>query len=581
MRELRPYLKLFWQHSGMLSLGLLLTLCTLLAGLGLLSLSGWFLTACAVAGLSVAGKDGFNYMTPAGAVRFFSIIRTASRWGDRVVSHDATFRVLTSLRIQFWKKIAPLSLHQLRAWRQGELLNRLVADIDALDNLYLRLVTPVLAAILIIGCLVGVILLFDPHLALLLGAALLFIALFIPFLFYRLGKQPGQALIVSQSHLREACTTYLANQADLLLFAADEHYRQSIEREEQSLLNAQRRMTSINGFASALMMGLLSLVLCAMLWFSAAGVGNQTQADPLTALMAFFALASFEALQPLAGAFQYLSSTLTAARRLNQIMDSTPSTQFGSDEKPATAGTLNIQDLTFAYPDQATNVLYELSLQLNAGEKVAILGPTGCGKSTLLGLLTREWQATQGNILLDSRSIADFSDEALRASMSVVSQRVHIFSATLADNLRLAKPSATDADLLAVLIKVELDGLLDGTNLKESLRQWLGEGGRSLSGGEQRRLSLARALLHDAPLLLLDEVTEGLDPATEQRIMQLVIQHCIGKSVLMITHRLTGLEQMDRIALLENGRFRITATHDELLRQDRYYQQLFHHLNDE
>jgi ABC-type transport system involved in cytochrome bd biosynthesis fused ATPase/permease subunit len=108
-----------------------------------------------------------------------------------------------------------------------------------------------------------------------------------------------------------------------------------------------------------------------------------------------------------------------------------------------------------------------------------------------------------------------------------------------------------------------------------------GEGGRSLSGGEQRRLSLARALLHDAPLLLLDEVTEGLDPATEQRIMQLVIQHCIGKSVLMITHRLTGLEQMDRIALLENGRFRITATHDELLRQDRYYQQLFHHLNDE
>ena len=143
MRELRPYLKLFWQHSGMLSLGLLLTLCTLLAGLGLLSLSGWFLTACAVAGLSVAGKDGFNYMTPAGAVRFFSIVRTASRWGDRVVSHDATFRVLTSLRIQFWKKIAPLSLHQLRAWRQGELLNRLVADIDALDNLYLRLVTPV------------------------------------------------------------------------------------------------------------------------------------------------------------------------------------------------------------------------------------------------------------------------------------------------------------------------------------------------------------------------------------------------------------------------------------------------------
>jgi ATP-binding cassette, subfamily C, bacterial CydC len=581
MRELRPYLKLFWQHSGMLSLGLLLTLCTLLAGLGLLSLSGWFLTACSVAGLSVAGKDGFNYMTPAGAVRFFSIVRTASRWGDRVVSHDATFRVLTSLRIQFWKKITPLSLHQLRAWRQGELLNRLVADIDALDNLYLRLVTPVLAAILIIGCLVGVILLFDPHLALLLGAALLCIALFIPFLFYRLGRQPGQELIVSQSHLRETYTTYLTNQADLLLFSADDYYRQSIEEKEQLLINAQRRMTSINGFASALMMGLLSLVMCVMLWLAAAGVGTQTQADPLTALMVFLALASFEALQPLAGAFQYLSSTLTAARRLNQVMDATPAMQFGNDEKPAADGTLNIQALTFTYPDQSMNVLDELSLQLNPGEKVAILGPTGCGKSTLLSLFTREWQAEQGTILLDNRPIADFSDKALRASMSVVSQRVHIFSATLADNLRLAKPSATDTELLTVLTKVELDGLLNGVNLKESLRQWLGEGGRALSGGEQRRLSLARALLHDAPLLLLDEVTEGLDPATEQRIMQLVMQHSTGKSVLMITHRLTGLEHMDRIALLENGRFRVTATHNELLRQDRYYQQLFHHIHDE
>ena len=581
MRELRPYLKLFRQHWVMLFLGLVLTLCTLLAGLGLLSLSGWFLTACAVAGLNAASKDAFNYMTPAGAVRFFSIVRTASRWGDRVVSHDATFRVLTTLRIQFWNRIAPLSLHQLHTWRQGELLNRMVADIDALDNLYLRLITPVLAAILIIVSLFGFTLFFDVQLAILLGGTLLLLAVTVPLLFYRLGKQPGQALIVSQSHLREACTAYLANQADLLMFAADEQYRQTIEREEEKLFTAQQRMTAINGFASALMLGLLSLLVCIMLWLAASGVGAHTQADPLTALMVFFALASFEALQPLAGAFQYLSSTLTAARRLNQIMEATPAIQFGKDEQPATRGSLDIQALEFTYPNQSAAVINNLSLQLNPGEKVAILGPTGCGKSTLLSLLTREWSAIQGKILLDNRSITDFSDEALRASMSVVSQRVHIFSATLADNLRLAKPSASDEELQAVLNKVELDSLLSGDNLKESLRQWLGEGGRALSGGEQRRLSLARALLHDAPLLLLDEVTEGLDPATEQRIMQLILQHSRDKSVLMITHRLTGLPQMDRIALLENGQFRISGAHSELLQNDPYYQSLFYHLQDE
>ena len=581
MRELRPYLKLFRQHSGMLLLGLLLTLCTLLAGLGLLSLSGWFLTASAVAGLSAVSRDSFNYMTPAGAVRFFSIIRTACRWGDRVISHDATFRVLTSLRIQFWKKISPLSLHQLHAWRQGELLNRMVADIDALDNLYLRLITPVLAAILIIASLFCATLLVDVHLAVLLCGTLLLLALTVPFLFYRLGKHPGQALIISQSHLREACTTYLGCQADLLLFSAEDRYRQFIEREEENLFKAQRRMTAINGFASALMLFLLSLLVCGMLWFAASGVGTQSKADPLTALMVFFALASFEALQPLAGAFQYLSSTLTAARRLNQIMDASPATQFGQHNQSASQGQLEIRDLTFTYPNQSAPVLDHLSLQLQAGEKVAILGPTGCGKSTLLNLLTREWCPAQGEISLDTHPLADFSEGALRASMSVVSQRVHIFSATLADNLRLAKPSATDEELQAVLSNVELDNLLTGNNLKQSLQLWLGEGGRALSGGEQRRLSLARALLHDAPLLLLDEVTEGLDPATEQKIMQLVLEHCRNKSVLMITHRLGGLAEMDRIALLENGQFRVSGTHSELLQNDVYYQSLFSHLQDE
>lgn len=575
MRELRPYLKLFSQHWVMLLLGLLLTLCTLLAGIGLLSLSGWFLTACAVAGLSAITKDAFNYMTPAGAVRFFSIIRTACRWGDRVVSHDATFRVLTSLRTTFWKKLTPLSLHQLQNWKQGELLNRLVADIDALDNLYLRLITPVLAALLILGCLFGITAIFDLHLAIFLCSALLVLAITMPIIFYHLGKKPGESLIVSQSHLREASTTYLANQADLLLFSAEENYRQAIEEQQENLFTAQRRMTSINGLSSALMLAVLSILVCIMLWLAASGVGSQTKADPLTALMVFLTLASFEALQPLAGAFQYLSSTLTAARRLNQIMDATPAITYGSDVQPASSGSLVMQQVQFAYPDNPDLVLSNISLSLQHGEKVAVLGPTGCGKSTLLSLLTREWLPTAGTITLDRRDLAEFTDQALRSSMSVVSQRVHIFSATLADNLRLAKPDADDEELKVVLEKVELDHLLEGADLKKALRLWLGEGGRALSGGEQRRLSLARALLHNAPLLLLDEVTEGLDPATEQRIMQLILQHSQDKSVLMITHRLTGLAQMDQIALLESGQFRISGSHHELLVTDSYYQNLF------
>lgn len=575
MLELLPYLKLFRRHSGLMFIGLILSVCTLLASIGLLSLSGWFLTASAVAGLSILTKDQFNYMTPAGAVRFFSIVRTACRWGDRVVSHDATFRILTTLRVSFWKKLAPLSLHQLKQWRQGELLNRLVADIDALDNLYLRLITPIASTLLIIVALTLTMSLFDGHLALFMGGALLVVSLAIPLIFYQLGKLPGQQLILKQSHLRQATTTYLQFQSELLLAQAEPEFMQKVFDQEALFIQAQQRMTRINALATATMLTIMSSLMIAMLWFASTGVGAETQATPMTALMVFFALAAFESMQPLAGAFQYLSSTLTAAKRLNEIMISTPAIQFGCIDKANQSGNIQINDISFSYPDSSTTVLNQLQLHMKTGERIAVLGATGCGKSTLLSLLTRDWDASAGSILLGDQKIQDYSEAALRQMMSVVSQRVHIFSASLADNLRLAKPDASDEELLNVLHLVDLGNLLEDEHAKDSLQQWLGEGGRSLSGGEQRRISLARALLHNAPILLLDEATEGLDPATEKQMMNLILQYSQGKTVLMVTHRLTGLPQMDRIAIIQDGQFDVIDSHTHLLEKHEGYRQMF------
>lgn len=572
MNALRPYLVFFRSYWLLLSIGLLLTVFTLLAALGLLSLSGWFLSATAVAGLTVLGRDNFNYMPPAGAVRFFAIVRTASRWGDRVVSHDATFRVLALLRLEFWKKLAPLSLHQLQGFRQGELLNRLVSDIDALDNLYLRLITPVIAAFLIILSLFGLTYWIDPTLSLILSGTLLVMAICLPLIFYGIGKRPGQSLIVQQGRLREQCTRYVDYQADLLMVGADSSAIDAILEEEHKLFAAQKGMTSISGLASAIMIILMGFLLSGILWLAAAGVGGAPLADPMTALMAFFVLAAFESLQPLTGAFQYLSATITAATRLNQIMTTTPTIQFGSLTHPAESGDILFTHLQFAYPDGAV-VLQDISLQVAAGEHVAILGATGCGKSSLLNLLTREWEPQLGQILVSGNPIADYTEAALRQSMSVVSQQVHVFSATLADNLRLAKPDATDAELLDILHQVQLDKLL-GENPTEALAAWIGDGGRQLSGGEQRRLGIARALLRNTPILLLDEATEGLDPETEADILRLIFTKAAAKTILMITHRLTGMAQMDRIALMEDGRFRLQGSHADLLATDAYYRQI-------
>lgn len=578
MTDLLPFLRLYRQHWLSLSIGLLLALVTLAAGMGLLSLSGWFLSAAAVAGLTAATRDHFNYMTPAGGVRFFSIIRTAGRWGERVVSHDATFRVLTRLRVWFWQKLSPLSTGALAGFRQADLLNRLVADIDAMDHVYLRLVTPIGAALLSTAGLVLFLSFFDSELALTLGAILLFGMIALPLVFYFLGRKPGQALIAEKSSLRTRLVDYLDGQAELQMFAAAPRAREELQQAEQALIQAQARMARVSGLANGSVQLLSGWTLTLMLWLAGHGVAGAAP-DPITALMVFATLASFEALMPLAGAFQHLSTSLTSARRLNEILQEAKAPEWGNEERHAQQGALQISDLYFSYPGNPQPVLRGCTLQLQAGEKLALLGQTGCGKSTLMGLLTREWHPQAGKILLDGKQLTDYSEGALRASLSVVSQRVHLFADTLRGNLKLAAPHASDEQLVQVLTQVGLANLLEDDNghSDSGLDAWLGDGGRPLSGGERRRIGIARALLHDAPLWLLDEPTEGLDSQTEREIMGLLFKLGADRTLLLISHRLLGLEQMDRIALMEEGQIRLCAPHQTLLADD-YYRSLHQRL---
>ena len=353
MRDLLPFLRLYRQHWGLLGIGLLLSLFTLWAGIGLLSLSGWFLSAAAIAGLSLLGRQSFNYLLPAGAVRFLSIIRTASRWADRVVTHDATFRLLTRLRILFWERLSPLPAASLQRFRQGDLLNRLVADIDAMDHVYLRLITPLICALLTLVGLFAFLQLFDAALAEILTLGLLVVGLGLPTLLYRLGRRPGRALAASRSTLRIRYVDYLENQAELLLFGAEPTHRAQILECESDLVMAQRQMNRLSALGSSLQTFSLGLLVLLMLWFSADGVGGRAP-DPLIALMVFITLAAFDAITPLIAAFQHLATTLASARRLNEVMrDATP-LHYGdvSGAQGSAAVTLSLHDVSFGYPGQ-------------------------------------------------------------------------------------------------------------------------------------------------------------------------------------------------------------------------------------
>ncbi|MEL0610548.1 heme ABC transporter ATP-binding protein/permease CydC [Vibrio echinoideorum] len=568
MRDLLPYLKLYKKHWFGLSLGMLLAFATLSASIGLLTLSGWFISASAVAGLTIA-RETFNYMLPGGGVRGLAMGRTAGRWGERVVSHNATFKLLTDLRIFFFKKLAPLIPGRISNLRDADLLNRLVADVDAMDHVYLRLVNPVTVGVFGIFFLTIFLMWFDTSLGLILGSILLIMLLVWPILFYKLGKRNGGELTQNKADLRVTTLDWIEGYSELTLFGAEERYRNAILETQQKLMANQFVNANLTGMASAALMLFNGLTLVLMLWLAADGVGGNAP-DPFIALMAFATMASFELLMPIAGAFQHLGQTLSSARRLNEVILSEPEVQF-SEEKLDINKPLDItfSNVTFNYPDSERSVLNAVDLTIPATNKVAIVGQTGSGKSTLIQLLTRYWDPKKGYISIAGIELTQWNESQLRESISVVSQRVDILNGTLRDNLLIAKPEATDDHLSNILTSVGLEKLLDGN----SLNSWLGDGGRQLSGGEKRRIGIARAILHDAPILLLDEPTEGLDKQTEQNIMALFEKHFEGKTVIFITHRLIGLESMDSIVLIEQGEIVERGSHEKLLEEEgRYFQ---------
>ncbi|CDG21878.1 ATP-binding/permease protein CydC [Xenorhabdus poinarii G6] len=569
MRVLLPFLTLYRRHWLLISLGMILAMVTLLASIGLLTLSGWFLAGTALAGF--AGLYTFNYMLPAAGVRGAAIFRTAGRYSERLVSHDATFRVLAHLRVFAFQKILPLSPGGIARFRQGELLNRLVADVETLDHLYLRVISPVLAALVVILILTFGLGILDITLAYTIGGIMLGLLLILPVGFYHAGKSCGREITHQRGLYRTLLISALQGQAELSVFGALKRFRQSLTDVENNWLTKQQKQAGLTGLAQAIMIFSTGITVTLVLWLSTAGIGENSQAGAFIALFTFCVLAAFEALGPVTVAFQHMGQVISSATRVSQLMYQKPEIVFPSYGVEAhNELSLEIKNVDFTYPGQPLPVLKNISLSLAPGEHIALLGKTGCGKSTLLQLLTRAWDINSGEIQLNQHLISYYDEATLRSMMSVVPQRIHVFSHTLRENLLLAKPNANDDELITLLQLVGLEYLLD---TDEKLNCWLGEGGRQLSGGEQRRLGIARALLHDAPLMLLDEPTEGLDADTEQQILLLLRRHCQHKALIIVTHRLTGLQHMDRICVMDGGCIIEQGKHSALLAlQGRYYQ---------
>ena len=572
MRALLPFLRLFKFAKLPLFLGLILMITGLASSIGLLTTSGWFLAATAIAGLGTL----FNFFYPSASVRGLAIGRTLFRYFEKLVTHDATFRILAKLRVQVFEKIIPLSPGVLNRYRNSDLLNRLVSDVDTLDSLYLRLIAPFITAIFVILAMCIGLSFVNAPLALGLGASLLLLVFVIPTVFYQLGKKFGDKLVHSRALYRTQFLEFIQAQAELLLFNAEDKLKDNMAKTEANWQADQQKEANLSGFSTALSLFLNGLIIAAMLWFSSqAEFGNDEYRMAFIALFTFAALSSFEILMPLGSAFLHIGQVIASAERVTDIIEQQPLVTFnGKAEFNQNATTLiEAKDLSFTYPERQNRALENLNLTIPKGQKVAILGKTGSGKSTLLQLLVRNYDANQGQLFLAGKPIADYAEDTLRSQFCFLTQRVHVFSDTLRQNLQFASAvNISDEKMIEVLNQVGLGKLLEQ---EQGLDIWLGDGGRPLSGGELRRLGLARILLNDAPILLLDEPTEGLDRETERQILRLILAHAENKTLIMVTHRLTAIEQFDELCVIDEAKLIEKGTYAELLQLEKgFFKQL-------
>ena len=563
-RELVPFIRQFRGHLKWMVLGTLSGLLAVASAVGLLALSGWFISAAAYAGLTAITAQLFNFFYPGIGVRVFAIGRTLARYVERIVSHDATFRILQSLRSWFYRHLEPLAPSRLMNFRSGDILNRIVADIDALDNLYLRVFSPSVIALTMSVLVVVFLWLFDPVISMVTAFFLSMAGFWVPLMAMRLGEGCGHELARHLSDLRIRIVEGLQGMSELLVFGAQYRHLDIVKKSSRALLKSQLRMSQILGLSQALMTLISGLAVLATLYLAVILVNRDMLDGPIMALVTLAVLASFEAVFPLPAAYQYLGRTREAGRRLLEIVDSKPEVIFPGQSvtRPRHFG-VRFENVYFKYNQKAGWALRDVDFQIHPGRRVAVIGETGSGKSTLIHLLVRFSDPDAGCIQIGGVDVRNFGESDLRRHISVVAQQPHMFNATLRENLLMARPGAGEDELLDALKFAQLLSFV--SDLPDGLDTWIGEAAKLLSGGQARRVAVARAMLHDGPLWVLDEPTEGLDPVTEGRMMAAIKAQTADRSLLLITHRLIDLHWMDDIVMLDKGRIVAQGTHEELL----------------
>jgi len=498
-------------------------------------------------------------------VQFFGLSRGFFRYGERLVGHDAALRVLAGVRVRVFERLEAVAPAGLPVFRRGDLVARFVDDVDSLQDVVLRVLQPFLVATLVGAGTVAVLWWFLPQAGVVLLVALLLSATALPWLTGRLARREESRQAVVRGELTASVVDLVEGAPELLVMGAVRGQLTRIDDSDNRLRRVARHGAGTTGIGLGLTTALAGLASWGALTLGVDATHGGSLNGTLLAVVVLVPLAAFELVSPLPAATQALQRSRVAASRVFEAMDAPavvndPATPVVLGDGPHA---LTLRGVWASYPGAGRAALRGVDLQLRTGRRVALVGPSGAGKSTLADVLVRFLPADAGEATLDGVPLERLAADDVRRVIGLVEQSPHLFDTTLAENLRVGRRTATDTELEDVLVRVGLGPWLAG--LPDALSTPVGPQGGRLSGGQRQRVAVARALLADFPILVLDEPGEHLDPPAADALTADLLALTEGRSTLLITHRLAGLERVDEIVVLDGGRVVERGTHDELL----------------
>ncbi|HTX32568.1 MAG TPA: thiol reductant ABC exporter subunit CydC [Solirubrobacteraceae bacterium] len=544
MRTLPALLALARAPRSRLALATALGAGTVLFGVGLMASAGYLISRAA------ERPAVLSLMVTIVVVRCFGLGRPVLRYGERLTSHDLALRVLGQVRVRFYSRLEPLAPAGLACYRNGDLLSRMVGDVDGLQNLYLRGIGPSLVALLAGAVSVGVTAALLPAAGVILAAGLVTGGLVVPALTGYLGRRAGRRQAAARGELTAEVIEAIESAPELAVFGAQEAALERLGARDRTLVRLARRDALVAGLGDGLTTAVTGVTVAGVLAVAVEASIHGHLGRVLVAALALLALASFEAVTPLAGAARELSATLAAGRRLLELTDREAAIREPSTPAPAPRWpfAIELRGVSASYPGESRPALEGVSLRLAPGEKVALLGASGAGKTTIVNLLLRFLDPDAGEVALGGRDLREYHLADIRRSIAVAGQDSHLFSTSIRDNVRLSRPSASDAEVEQALRRARVWEWVQ--SLPDGLNTQVGEQGRELSGGQRQRVIVARALLAGSPVLILDEPTAHLDPRTATELVEDVLTAAADQTVLLITHRNEGLELVDRVIRL-------------------------------